>query len=431
MRDILVTLLVFGSLPFILMRPYVGVLVWSWLSYMNPHRLTWGFAYDMPFAQIVAVTLLISVFINKDKKGIPLNATTTIWILFVGWMLITTLNAVYFDRAFDYFIRVAKIQLITFLTLMLITTKDRLNYLIWTIVLSIGFFTLKGGLFTILTGGAHRVYGPEDSMISENNAMGLTTLMVIPLMYYLWTVTSHKWVKRFLLLAIVLSVAAALGSQSRGALVATIAVGGYFWWQSKSKVITGIALVLLLGIGVMFMPESWHERMDSIRNYEEDESAMSRIHAWTYSLNIASDRITGGGFNSWSRPTYAVYSPEGKGTYVAHSIYFNVLADHGWLGLILFLLIWGWTWMNLSKVARITRNDALYRDFHVLSRMIKVSLVAYFSGGAFLSLSYFDLPWHLFAIAVIVVSLVEPRELARQARHKPVGSGLEKSGSYR
>ncbi len=73
MRDILVTLLVFGSLPFILKRPYIGVLVWSWISYMNPHRLTWGFAYSLPFAQIVAVTLLFSFLISREKKSYPVR----------------------------------------------------------------------------------------------------------------------------------------------------------------------------------------------------------------------------------------------------------------------------------------------------------------------------------------------------------------------
>jgi probable O-glycosylation ligase (exosortase A-associated) len=422
MRDILVTLLVFGSLPLILMRPYVGVLVWSWLSYMNPHRLTWGFAYDMPFAQIVAITLIISVFINKDKKGIPINGTTVIWMLFLLWMLITCLNAVYVDRAFDYFSRVIKIQVITFFTLMLITNKERLDYLIWVIVLSIGFFSIKGGIFTILTGGSFRVFGPEGSMIAENNALGLTTLMVIPLIYYLWSITRNKWLKRFLLAAMVLSVVSVLGSQSRGAFLALGAVGGYFWWQSKSKAVTGVVVGLLLVVGFMFMPQSWHERMDSITNYEVDESAMGRINAWKYSINIANDRLTGGGFNSWSKPTYAVYSPDSKRTFVAHSIYFNVLADHGWLGLVMFLSILAMTWINLGSVSKKARAEPALKDFNILARMMKVSLVAYLSGGAFLSLSYFDLPWHLVAVAVIVKVLVDsnPQASPVLAANKPL-----------
>ena len=83
MRDVLVTFLVVVSLPFILKRPYVGILVWSWLSYMNPHRLGWGFAYSMPFAQIVAAVLFVGIFFSTEKKRIPMDGTVLVWIIFM------------------------------------------------------------------------------------------------------------------------------------------------------------------------------------------------------------------------------------------------------------------------------------------------------------------------------------------------------------
>src|SRR3569833_2546784 len=70
MRDLFVTMVVLGSLPMILYRPYIGVLMWSWIGYMNPHRLSWGFATDFPFAMIVAVTTLMAMmFLREDKRG--------------------------------------------------------------------------------------------------------------------------------------------------------------------------------------------------------------------------------------------------------------------------------------------------------------------------------------------------------------------------
>ena len=381
--------------------------MWSWLSYMNPHRLTWGFAYDMPFAQIVAITLILAVLFNKDKRNLPITPTTTVWIVFLLWMGITTALAIYPDRAFDYYVRIIKIQLVTFFTLMLITDKERVNALIWVIVLSIGFYSIKGGAFTILTGGSYRVYGPSDSFIAENNGLAVATLMIIPLFYYLSKSVSNKWLKRFFIMAIVLSLASAVGSQSRGALITLAAVSGYFWWQSKTKIITGITLVIVLSLGWMFMPESWHERMDTISNYEEDASAMGRIQAWEYSINIANDRVTGGGLNSWSPQTYAIYRPGSIGHFVAHSIYFNVLADHGWLGLGMFLLILYLTWRNLSIVVSTAPKTKNHQEMLLLAQALKVSLIAYMSGGVFLSLSYFDLPWHMMCLAVIVRLLVE------------------------
>ncbi|HNP52273.1 MAG TPA: DUF5935 domain-containing protein, partial [Nitrosomonas nitrosa] len=64
MRDLLVASIVFGGLAFTLSNPYIGVLLWSWIGYMNPHRLGWGFAYHFPFALLIALVTLISLVIS-------------------------------------------------------------------------------------------------------------------------------------------------------------------------------------------------------------------------------------------------------------------------------------------------------------------------------------------------------------------------------
>jgi hypothetical protein len=74
MRDIVVTLAVFGSLPFIIKRPWIGILVWSWLGFMNPHRLAWGFATTLPFAMAVAITTILAMLLSKEEKKIPVDA---------------------------------------------------------------------------------------------------------------------------------------------------------------------------------------------------------------------------------------------------------------------------------------------------------------------------------------------------------------------
>jgi putative inorganic carbon (HCO3(-)) transporter len=411
MRDILVTLLVFGSLPFILRNAYIGVLVWSWLSYMNPHRLAWGFAYNMPFAQIVALTLFISFLFSKDKQRLPSSFTIAVWILFIIWMAIASFNAEYPEAAREMYFQILKVQVMTFITMALITDVKKLNQLIWVIVCSIGYFSVKGGIFTLLTGGAFRVYGPPSSNITENNALAVAVLMVIPLMVYLYHISSHKWVRYGLIFGIVMSLISVLGSQSRGAIIAILGVGCFFWLKTKTKLVSGAAIVLLASILFTFMPESWHERMESIYNYQEDESAMSRINSWQYSINVANDRLTGGGLQSWSQAMFAVYAPNPDWVFVAHSIYFSVLADHGWPGLMMFLLILGLTWRSLSKVIKRTKENN-NTSFNLLARMLQVSLIAYLTGGTFLSLSYFDLPWHLIAIAILLPQLLSKWEVS-------------------
>jgi probable O-glycosylation ligase (exosortase A-associated) len=420
MRDILVTLLVFGSLPLILKRPYWGVLVWCWLSYMNPHRLTWGFAYEMPFAQIVAITLVISLIINLEIKKIPVDGMVVIWLFFIIWMTVTTVLAIYQDSAFEYYMRVLKIQIFTFITIMVMNDLKRIHMLIWAICLSIGYFSIKGGVFTLVTGGGYTVWGPPDTFIGENNALALATLMVVPLMYYLYVTTENKWIKRGLMAAILLSIISALGSQSRGALLAVVVLTMYFWWLSKSKIFSGIAIVFLAVLALMFMPESWQERMNTIQNYQEDESAMSRLAAWEYSVNLANSRITGGGFNSFSLDTYMIYYGAVPVAFVAHSIYFSVLAAHGWPGLLLFLLIIWLVWRKLHWVQKNTEDKPELKSYNVMVRMLKLSVIVYLSGGAFLSLAYFDLPWHIFSIALLVRHQVAGL-LKEKSEHTSIG----------
>ncbi len=387
--------------------------MWSWLSYMSPHRFTWGFAYSMPFAQLVGIVLLVSIFLNRDKlRRPPSDPILVVWIFFIIWLAITTLFALDQESAVTQLSKVIKIQVPTLLTLLVVRTRADLDKLVWVIVLSIGFFSVKGGLFTIMTGGtAGRVYGPPGSFIQENNSLALATLIVIPLFLYLGRTAKNQYVRFGVIISAVLSVFSVLGSQSRGALIGIAAVGLYYWWQSKSKLVSGFFVVLLAVVGFAFMPQSWHDRMETIASYEQDASAMGRINAWWYSFNVASDRLTGGGMQSWSPENFAIWAPNPEDVHAAHSIYFGILGDHGWPGLILFLSIFYMAWRRLHRTLKLSRGKPELEADYWLASMLAVSFVAYAAGGAFLSLSYFDLPWHLVAVAVLLYSFAAERKM--------------------
>ena len=402
MRDFLITLLVLGTLPYILKKPYYGILVWSWLSYMNPHKLAYGFAFNMPFAQIVVITLFVSLLFTREKLRFPLTPHTVIWIIFILWMGVTTINAYYPDYAFAQFIKVLKIQIVTFLTLMLITDIDRLRKLIWVIVGSISFFSIKGGIYTIITRGTGRVWGPPGGFIEENNALAIAVLMIIPLMIYLYHTSTKVWVRRSLIFAIVLSSFNVLGSQSRGAFLSIVAVGAFFWLKSRVKIQTGLLLMIASIVFATFMPESWYKRMQTIETYEQDTSAMSRINSWQYCVNAANDNFLGLGFESWHEPTFLIYAPNPEDVHSAHNIYLGVAADHGWIGLFLFLLIYFFAFRTFGEINKITAEKDDLREFNILARMLQIGLIAYLVGGSFLSLSYFDLPWHFVAFSILL-----------------------------
>jgi probable O-glycosylation ligase (exosortase A-associated) len=299
--------------------------------------------------------------------------------------------------------------------MMLITDLKKLRQLIWVIAVSVGYYTIKGGIFTLLKGGNHRVWGPDDSFWGENNGVALTSLMVLPLMFYLYKVHEQKWIKKGMFFAMIFTIFTVVGTQSRGALVAIGAVAAFFWFKSKSKFASGILIALTAIVLFNFLPDTWFQRMDTIATYDEDASAMGRINAWQYSINAANENLVGVGLNSWSLDTFALYAPNPTDVHAAHSIFFSVVADHGWPGALMFVLIFYFTWRKLSKLISRTGNLEYFSEINLLARMLQVSLIAYFSGGAFLSMSYFDLPWHVVSFVVLLDDFLEKNELLKTA----------------
>ena len=415
MRDYIVTLIVLGSLPYILARPHIGVLMWSWIAYMNPHRLCWGFAVNMPFAQVIAIATLVGMLFSREPKRIPWTRETVVLSIFVVWMCVTTIFALETEGALPELDRVIKIQLMTFVTLMLINDRERLHLLTWTIALSIGFYGVKGGIFTILSGGGFYVQGPSQSFIGGNNELGLAMLMVLPILRYLQLQAERKWIRLGLVTALFLTLVAILGTQSRGAFLGLAAVGFFLIMKSPNRF--AFLLLMLIAVPIAFgvMPDSWWERMGTIRNYQEDGSAMGRINAWWFAFNLAIDRpIVGGGFAVFQQPWFRMYAPEPEDKHDAHSIYFEVLGEHGFPGLVLFLLLGIFTWRTCTRIIAITKGIDDLRWASNLARMLQVSLVAYASSGAFLGLAYFDLYYHLVAI-VVLCKVVVDRELKAPA----------------
>lgn len=414
LRDLAVFLIVFGTLPLILSRPYLGILLWSWLGYMNPHRLGWGMAYNFPFAQITAITLFLSMLTSKNYKRLPMTGLVILWLTFIIWMCITTVFAMFPERAYEQLIKILKIQLVIFLTIMLIDSKEKLNQLLWVIVVSIGYFGVKGGVFTLLTAGSFRVWGPPESFISDNNALALALVMTLPLMHYLRTMATNQWIQRGLLIGMLVVGVSIVGSYSRAAFLAGFAMTAFLLRKSKHKIPMILATLVLIPLLILFMPQAWHDRMFGMTKTTEageyEASAQSRIDAWITILNLAKDRpILGAGLNPWNSIMYQLYSESHQSVAViaAHSIYFSILAEHGWIGLAMFVGIFAIGWRTASGVIRQCQSYPELDWLIDLMKTMQVSLVGYGVGGAFHQLPYFDLPWHIVSIIVIGRMILE------------------------
>jgi putative inorganic carbon (hco3(-)) transporter len=303
-----------------------------------------------------------------------------------------------------------------------VNSRKHVDFMIWVIVVSVGFYGIKGGIFTILSGGGARVYGPPGAgFMSDNNAISVALVMTIPLMFYLRSISPSKWVKLGLLGSIGLSAMAVLGSQSRGAFVAVSAMVLFTWLKSKSKVVTGALLLVLFPVAVGFMPDTWTSRMRTIENYEQDGSAMGRINAWTMAFNLANDRpLVGGGFEIYSPAVFAKYAPDPNDVHAAHSIYFQVLGEHGYVGLFIFMSIGVAAWVRTRRIIAASADNPDSAWAASLARSVQVSLIGYAVGGAFINIAYWEIPYYEI-IGIMVVDKLMSDARALSAKKSPAG----------
>lgn len=408
MRDLILTTIILGSVPFILRNPVVGLLMWVWVGIMNPHRFTWGFAYDMPFAEIIAIATFVSIALNSQRLyRFPPDRVAILLVLFALWLGVSPLFSFHPEKEMYLWSRAIKIQLMCLVALILVGNRDQVHKLTWVLALSVGFFGIKGGLFTVATGGGYRVWGPSGSFIEDNNALALAIIMVIPLFRYLQLQAVKPWVRRGYVAAMLLCFVAALGSYSRGALLAVLAMGVFLFLKSRKKALIVVLVLLAIPVALLLMPEAWFERMSTIQSYQQDASAQGRINAWWMCWNLAVARFPiGGGFAIYEPDLFARFAPVGWDLHAAHSIYFQVLGEHGFIGLALFLFIYGLTWRNGSWVIRKATGVSELDWARDLASMCQVSLAGFAVGGAFLSLTYFDLPYYIVVILIVLRRLV-------------------------
>lgn len=426
MRDLIFTMFMVPLLGLAGAQPFVGVLLWSWISFMNPHQLLWGFASTLPWAAIVFVVTVFGCVIAREPKRLQVNTLTVLMLLMMVGITLTSVTALAPPAAvWSKWDRVFKILLGLLLTAALLDSRRRVHALIWLIVLSLGYFGVKGGIFTLVTGGGYIVMGPPRSMITDRNQLATGLLVAVPLINYLRLQSRHRAVQIGLLAAMVLTLFAAIGSQSRGALVGLAAVVVMFWLRSRGKIISGAALVTVVAVILAFMPESWEERMTTILDPQAESSANSRLLIWSAIWKIARARpLVGGGFRaSYQQDIINMFAP-GTVAYAAHSIWFEALGEHGfvvfaiWLGMMMTGIVYS------IRITRTARDHPHLRWTYDLARMAQVSIVAFMAAGSFVSLAYWDCFWTLIvALGATYRLVVTAPQQAPQQVAGPTGSG--------
>ena len=419
MRDLVVFLLVMALLPMGFRRPYIGMLLFSWLAYMRPQDLCWGFARTMRLSFFVSIAMLLGWIANEQgRRRFTLPEPRTIMMGVLALLIALSYSTAQIKTEYTnrYFFEYNKILVIALFTVGQIDSKERLRGIFWVIALSLGFFGVKSGLWGVLTGGGTQILRGPGGMLEDNNDFALALVMNVPLLWYMGIGEGKFWIKRATQIAVLLTIVTVLLTHSRGAFLSLCCTAMWIAWRSGKLMRAVLFLVFLAVLFPFVAPEHVLERLASIGQGGKEASANARLIAWATAFEMIKDNpIWGVGMRNF-QPRFRDYSvipiDEGGQTYVAHNSYLQIWAESGSLAFLVYMLLLGSLFWTLRRIYRSCRHRPDLKWASNYARMMEATTVGFTVGAFFLNRGHFDLFYHWVAL-VASLNLVTAAALRR------------------
>jgi probable O-glycosylation ligase (exosortase A-associated) len=433
MRDLFFVALLPLMLYAMAKRPFIAVGMWIWTAMFFPNAWLYGFANAPRYNLIFTGIAMLGYLVLRDKPKVRFGAIGGLVLLFFLWTTASTMMTDGLpDVTWEYWSRFAKVFLLFVFVLLVVDKKLHVDFFLWCVVMSIGFYGCLEALKFIASGGGHKIEGFSGHVLGDRNELALAFVMTLPICAYLLGQygPSSKIIRFGLLGAMGLLVAAVVGTQSRGGFVALLGLAAYYFVKSDRKVLLAIATgVLVLGMSYVVSAE-WTSRMDTIGEANADASFMGRVVAWKLSFIMATRHpFFGGGFKTleffpmWHSLSQDFFSfpffytgdalPDPNRGRAAHSVYFQVLGDHGFAGLAIYLFMLAKVFVTTRAVAIRARLCADTAWIATLATMLQLCLFAFCLGGAALSFAYFDLLFAICALVQVLHARILPASLPK------------------
>lgn len=427
MRDIVVSLFVLGMLPVSFRKPFVGLLLFSLLAYMRVQDLTWGFAQEVRWSFYVAIVTMAGFFASPYERRFmapDLRCYLMCALIVIVWGSVF-ITGTYSSNDTPLLVEYTKIVGIALFTTGLVNSRDRLRMLVWVIAFSFGFYGFKSGLVGVLKGGSYQIFNGPGGMLADNNDFALALGMGVPLLWMIAQSEKREVIRRMLFVIVPLQVATIAFTHSRGGALALSCGILVLVWRSRNR-FAGFMMMGLLGLaGLALAPDSYTERLSTIKNYEEDSSARGRLAAWATAFEMIKDKpLTGVGFARFEE-NYQAYDPARKeagvevnDAQVTHNSYLQIWAECGTVALLIYLSLVVLSVLDLWKIRAMAQ-----RRFHaswVLNycTAFEASLAVFLAGSMFLNRAHFDLFYHMIAITIAFgqIARLELADLSKYPR---------------
>ena len=428
-------------LPLACLGPHLGVMLWAWSSLLAPSDNLFGLGTSVPFVKLAALTVVLLLVIGR-REGVRFHVGRTAALLIVLGCLAVAAQATTLadDPApgWDLCQKYLKVLALGLAVLWTMTDRQRVHGLLMACCLGIGYIGVDEGGKFILSGSAHKVLGSPS--LGDNNQIALDLVVMLPMLLYLHSVAANRLVRAIIAAVGLLSVVAVIATFSRGGAVglAIVAIGSALQVRRK-----GVAIVVLLAsfaVGAALVGDDWVTRVGTIENVDADDSFMGRVMAWKVSTALALSRpLLGGGFHAiqhiqvWARQgagfaalDFIPSPPLAPLSRAAHSIYFEMLGDLGFTGLICLVLLLLSALRDAGAIRRLVGRSARPELAWAaeLAGCLRLSLLAFMISGGLLSAAYYDIDYLLLCLLAATRAIVERALLPQPAtdRRRPASS---------
>jgi len=392
-----------------LRKPFLLVLAYVYIDIVSPQRLTYLLLNTVPISLIAVGMAVIAWALVDDKRDARFAPRQAMILLLLGYCYLTTRSADFPIEALEKWDWVWKALAFAVFLPLTLRTKLRIEALLLFIVLSASSIIIVGGIKTVASGGG---YGELNLMVANNSGLYegsiISTVSICLIPIVLWfarhgTIFAPDWrVRTFCYALIFACLLIPVGTSARTGLVCIVLLAVLMLRDVKRRLLYLGALALAGTIALPFLPSAFSERMSTIKTYQADESASTRIAVWKWTWDYAKLHPFGGGFEAYrqNQIRYDTIKSVGTGASATvernltvdksrayHSSYFEMLGEQGFPGLILWLLINGIGIVRMEILRRRYR-DGDFAWAGSLAGALQHGHLIYLLGGAFVGIAF-------------------------------------------
>lgn len=399
--------------------PFVISLGYVWIDTFRPQNVAYIILNQFPVSAVMGAAAFLAYFVADRRSPPRPNMISIMQVMLPIWVTLTLIWAVSPAAAFEKWDWAFKTLVFAAFLPLVIRSSVQIEAFLQIFMLSLSATLVPYGAKIAISGGG---YGRDlgivagNSGLSEGATLAAAAVMTIPILLYLrkhaQLVPKIPWFRQIYLGLAVLAVLTTIGSFQRTGLVGLVVLGVMMTVKSRHKVLS-IVVSVAAGIAIAyFASNQWANRISTITTYEEDNSAMTRILVWRWTLDYILSHPLGGGFDMYR--INAIYhgpsprNPSGLVEYgrAFHSVYFEMLGEHGWIGLALLLGLIIASLLALQGAARRAKRVPGMEWCVDLASAVQISLIILAVCGAFIGIAFQPLLHYLFAVSVSVSQYV-------------------------